>query len=160
MDESQPGCEGASEDLTWQLHRAAQRLRSGLDAVCRDQGLGDARDWVVLTALIQGPGRTQAELCTSLGLDKTTLTALLDRLEAKSLMRRLTIAGDRRARVPAITAAGVVVQRNVVAGRDAHEAQLLAAFSAQEREVLRALIGRLATEPCGAEASTPTCPNT
>ena len=68
-------------DLTWLLHRAAQRTRAALDQVAQVQGLTGVRDWIVLSALIAGPGRTQPALGHALGLDKTTLTSLLDRLE-------------------------------------------------------------------------------
>src|SRR3984885_6464355 len=68
-------------DLTWLLHRAAQRMRAALDQVASAQGLAGVRDWIVLSALIAQPGRTQLALGHALGLDKTTLTSLLDRLE-------------------------------------------------------------------------------
>lgn len=152
MEDPSTQCPGTPEDLTWQFHRAAQRLRASLDLVCRERGLGDARDWVLLTALIQQPGRTQAELGTALGLDKTTLTALVDRLEAGGLVRRLPVAGDRRARVPEVTPAGAAVQAEVTRGRDAAEAQLLAAFTQDEQQLLRSLIARLVEAPCGETA--------
>jgi hypothetical protein len=44
-------------------------------------GLSGVRDWIVLSALIAETGRTQLGLGHALGLDKTTLTALLDRVE-------------------------------------------------------------------------------
>ena len=47
-------------DLTWLLHRAAKRMRAALDEVARAQGLSGVRDWIVLSALISQPGKTQA----------------------------------------------------------------------------------------------------
>jgi DNA-binding MarR family transcriptional regulator len=131
-------------DLTWLLHRAAQRMRAALDEVARAHGLAGVRDWVVLTAIGLGPRQTQLALGRSLGVDKTTLTLLLDRLEAAGLVTRGLDSHDRRARIPLLTEAGAGVQREVAAERDSAEAGLLAAFSAQEQHLLRELLTRLA----------------
>ncbi len=146
-------CAGTQADLTWLFHRSAQRLRANLDAVSRQQGLNDARDWIVLTALVERPGRTQLGLSNDLGVDKTTLTALIDRLEAKHLLIRQPVPDDRRARMPEITAAGSRVQAEVTKGRDLAEAELLANFTQAERELLRELISRIADGSCSEQAA-------
>jgi DNA-binding MarR family transcriptional regulator len=133
----------APADLTWLLHLAAQRMRAALDEVARAHGLAGVRDWIVLTALDVGPGQTQQALGRSLGVDKTTLTLLLDRLEAAGLVTRGLDRHDRRARIPLLTAVGREVQREVVAERDRAEAELLASFSPQEQRLLRDLLTRL-----------------
>jgi DNA-binding MarR family transcriptional regulator len=130
-------------DLTWLLHLAAQRMRAALDEVARAHGLAGVRDWVVLTAIDVGPRQTQLALGRSLGVDKTTLTLLLDRLEAAGLVTRGLDSHDRRARIPLLTGAGREVQREVAAQRDRAEAELLASFSPQEQRLLRDLLTRL-----------------
>ncbi len=150
-------CAGNPEDLTWLFHRSAQRLRATLDAVCRNQGLNDARDWIILTALVESPGRTQLGLSHDLGVDKTTLTALIDRLETKQLLIRKPVPEDRRARMPEITPGGIAVQAQVAKGRDAAEAELLANFTQSERELLRELISRIADGSCSGESATTSC---
>lgn len=150
-------CAGPAQDLTWLFHRSAQRLRATLDAVCREQGLTDARDWIVLTALVESPGRTQLGLSHDLGVDKTTLTALIDRLEAKQLLVRKQVPDDRRARMPEITTAGAKVQVEVAKGRDAAEAALLANFTPSERNLLRELISRIADGTCTSDSTATAC---
>jgi MarR family transcriptional regulator, organic hydroperoxide resistance regulator len=137
-------------DLTWLLHRAAQRMRAALDQVARTQRLAGVRDWIVLSALIVEPGRTQLALGHALGLDKTTLTSLLDRLETDGLIIRQLDPRDRRARIPQITTAGRRTQANVTRARDHAEAELLKAFSADEQRLLRDLLTRLAADQHGA----------
>ena len=122
-------------------------MRLALDAVARAHGLAGVRDWVVLTAIGAGPRQTQLALGRSLGVDKTTLTSLLDRLEAAGLVTRGLDRHDRRARIPLLTTAGLEVQRDVAAERDRAEAELLAAFSQQEQSLLRDLLTRLAAWP-------------
>jgi DNA-binding MarR family transcriptional regulator len=135
---------GQPADLTWLLHRAAQRMRAALDQVAKAEGLSGVRDWIVLSALIIEPGRTQLALGHALGLDKTTLTSQLDRLEAGGLIIRRLDPLDRRARIPEITAAGRRIQARVTRARDHAEAELLKAFSTQEQQLLRDLLTRLA----------------
>jgi MarR family transcriptional regulator, organic hydroperoxide resistance regulator len=131
-------------DLTWLLHRAAQHMRAALDQAARAQGLAGARDWIVLSALIAEPGRTQLTLGHALGLDKTTLTSLLDRLETDGLIIRQLHPRDRRARIPEITTTGRQTQAHVTRARDHAEAELLKAFTTREQHLLRTLLTRLA----------------
>jgi MarR family transcriptional regulator, organic hydroperoxide resistance regulator len=132
-------------DLTWLLHRAAQNMRAALDEAAKAHGLTGARDWIVLSALSTGPRQTQLALAHALGLDKTTMTSLLDRMEARGLVTRCTDSHDRRARIPALTEDGRRVQAEVTRARDHVEASLLGTFSPQEQELLRELLARLAS---------------
>jgi MarR family transcriptional regulator, organic hydroperoxide resistance regulator len=103
----------------------------------------------VLAALTAEPGRTQLALAYDLGLDKTTLTSLLDRLEAGGLIIRSLDPHDRRARIPELTDAGRRIQAAVTRARDRAEAELLSAFSKDEQRMLRALLTRLAAGHAG-----------
>jgi DNA-binding MarR family transcriptional regulator len=131
-------------DLTWLLHRAAQNMRTALDHAAQEHGLAAARDWLVLTALHDGPPQPQLALAHSLGLDKTTMTSLLDRLELGGLITRRTDSHDRRARIPVLTEDGSRVQAAVTRARDRVEACRLSAFSEGEQDLLRELLVRLA----------------
>lgn len=146
---AQAGTTTQPADLTWLLHRAAQRMRAALDQVATAQGLAGVRDWIVLSALIAGPGRTQLALGHALGLDKTTLTSLLDRLETAGLIIRGLDPHDRRARIPEVTTAGRRVQARVTRARDHAETELLKTFTPQEQHLLRDLLTRLAADQPG-----------
>ena len=134
-------------DLTWLLHRAAQHMRAGLDEAARAHGLTGARDWIVLSALADDSRQTQLALAQSLGLDKTTMTSLLDRMESRGLITRRTDSHDRRARIPELTRAGRRVQAEVTSARDCVEAGLLSGFTADEQSQLRGLLTRLTVAP-------------
>ena len=148
--------DAGNPDLTWLLHRAAQHMRAGLDEAARAHGLASARDWIVLSALAAGPGQTQLSLAQSLGLDKTTMTSLLDRMEARGLITRRTDRHDRRARIPELTDEGERVQREVTSARDRVEAELLGGFTADEQRQLRDLLTRL-TAPTAASSAHGSC---
>lgn len=125
-----------------------------LDIAARGPGVGvhlvmtanlsGARDWLVLAALSTGPRQTQLALAHSLGLDKTTMTSLLDRMEARGLVTRCTDSHDRRARIPELTEDGRRLQAEVTNARDRVEEALLAKFTPQEQHLFRDLLSRLA----------------
>ncbi|MFD1050631.1 MarR family winged helix-turn-helix transcriptional regulator, partial [Kibdelosporangium lantanae] len=93
------------DDLTWLLNRAAHEMREAMDAEAHAHGV-TLRGQIVLTALAQyeespyskAPGRrfSQLALSSSLGLDKTTMTAVLDKLEGQGLVVRTPDPNDRR----------------------------------------------------------------
>ncbi len=109
-------------DITWLLHRAAQRMRSASGEQAEKHGIA-LRDYIVLSALDLTPNLTQVELGKALGLDKTTLMTQLDQLEHRGLVIRRNDPRDRRARIPDITKAGNTLRAKV----DADCAQVQAA---------------------------------
>ncbi len=132
------------QDLTWLLHTAANRMRTELDRLAAEAGLNDCRDWMVLAALSQGPQCTQLELSRLLGLDKTTMIAVLDRLEPRQLVVRTADPADRRVRIPRITPAGHEIQTKFAIARDAAEAKMLDGIDLEQREILVTLLTRIA----------------
>jgi MarR family transcriptional regulator, transcriptional regulator for hemolysin len=132
------------DDLTWLAYRAAGALGEAFNKVSREAGLADLRDWLVL-ALITGDGkqRTQLEVATQLGIDKSTLVPLLDRLERDGLIVRATSERDRRVRIPQATPAGVKVVKDVAVARDAAINDRLAAIPPAERASFHATLWRI-----------------
>jgi MarR family transcriptional regulator, transcriptional regulator for hemolysin len=132
------------DDLTWLAYRAAGALGEAFNRVSREAGLADLRDWLVL-ALITGDGkqRTQLEIATQLGIDKSTLVPLLDRLERDGLVVRATSERDRRVRIPQATPAGLKVVRDVAIARDAAINDRLAAIPPADRASFHATLWRI-----------------
>src|SRR5688500_4527133 len=60
----------------------------------------------VLTEVVGGPARSQAEIGAALALDKTKIMRIVDELEESGHLRREPAADDRRRRTLTITAAG------------------------------------------------------
>jgi DNA-binding MarR family transcriptional regulator len=142
------------DDLSLLTHQAAQGMRSVLDRLCREQGLKDARDWFVLHALMGGIPRTQLEIARLVCIDKTTLTALLDRLEDDGLIVRVTDKHDRRARIPQTTEAGRKAFDAVDHNHAVVQKALLADVPPEQAEQLFALLTR-----CAAAGVTTGCPD-
>jgi len=126
-------------EITWLLHRAAQRMHSATGEQAERHGL-QLRDYIVLSALHKTPSLTQAELGKALGLDKTTLMSQLDRLEKLGLVLRRADPRDRRARIPEITEAGDAVRAKVANACDDVEAAALSDYSRDQVQIFRRML--------------------
>jgi MarR family transcriptional regulator, organic hydroperoxide resistance regulator len=130
-----------TSDLNWLLHRAAQRIGEALQVAAKEHGI-DMRAQLVLSALRHGSRRTQLALGASLGLDKTTLTTVLDRLERDGFVQRRPDPADRRVRIPEITDAGRDLQRKVDHDVRLVEEGLLQVLEPEQRRTLEAALRR------------------
>lgn len=130
---------GPDSELTWLLHRAAQRMHAAVGAEAERHGV-TLRDHIVLSALHKTSDLTQIELGLALGMDKTTLTAEIDRLEKAGLVVRRTDPRDRRARIPALTPDGERRRATISDGATAAEAAAVASLDPQQLTALRSAL--------------------
>jgi DNA-binding MarR family transcriptional regulator len=96
--------------------------------------------YVVLTALVEQPVRTQAALAQAINADKSRIIGVLDDLQERGLIRRQPDAADRRVHLLSLTPAGGRLRRSVEAAIRDSEEKVLAALPAADREAfLRSL---------------------
>jgi MarR family transcriptional regulator, organic hydroperoxide resistance regulator len=126
-------------EITWLLHRAAQRLNSATGEQAEKYGL-QLRNYIVLSALHKSNGLTQAELGKAVGLDKTTLMSQLDRLEQRGLVVRNSHPHDRRIRIPVLTEDGEALRAQVADACARAEAAALNQFTDVEVVTLRRML--------------------
>ncbi|MYW68265.1 MarR family transcriptional regulator [Streptomyces sp. SID8379] len=87
-----------------------------------------------------GEERSQHELAQLIGVDRTTMVAVVDELERKGLVERHRSERDRRRNVVVLTPAGVTCQREADRARaEAEEAYLAPLDEASARALTRAL---------------------
>ena len=134
-----------TSDLTWLMHRAVGVLTGNFDAACRDNGLHDMRDTLVLAVAGDGTPRTQIEIATTLGLDKSTLMSIIDRLEKQGYVVRDADPANRRIRIPRTTEKASAVLNRALAARDQVVDQTLAGFGEDDVRQLRTLLWKIAT---------------
>ena len=130
---------GPDSELTWLLHRAAQRMRSATSEAAEKHGV-TLRHHILLSALHLSPGMTQVELGRAVGMDKTTLTNELDQLARLGLVNRAIDPRDRRARTLAVTEKGEHLRRLVSAATERAERTALDAFGEAEVALLRRIL--------------------
>lgn len=132
-------------DLTWLMHRAVSTLGEIFDAVCRDAGLVDLRDWLVLATVADGERRTQYDLSQALGIDKSTLMSIVDRLEGRGLLVRELSPTDRRVRYPVATSEGAAIAETVTEARARAIAEHLAVVTDVDQVTLRSILWSILT---------------
>jgi DNA-binding MarR family transcriptional regulator len=84
------------------------------------------------------------ELADRIGIDETTATRLVDRLEAAGVAERRRAADDRRVTLVGLTSTGVELARNVARRRQRFFCDVLAALEPDERTELVRLTAKAA----------------
>ena len=141
-DDSQLGPQLGTR-LTYLLKRALLELHRLHEVHLAPYGI-DARELTVLLFLDGREPESQQEAARRLGVDRTTMVALLDALEAKGLVVRQTDAGDRRRNVLVVTDAGRELLAQAIRASDDAEQELLAGLDATDAARLRSLLQRVA----------------
>ncbi|WP_272027675.1 MarR family winged helix-turn-helix transcriptional regulator [Kocuria rosea] len=101
-------------------------------------------DAALLEHLIRtGPMRL-SDLAGQWGVNKSTMTPQVRRLEDKGLIDRQPDPGDRRATVVGISAEGIELQRRIGAAGAAAFDEILSTWPQQDREALGSLLLRFA----------------
>jgi DNA-binding MarR family transcriptional regulator len=99
--------------------------------------------WRPLLAIHLGMGDTAAELARTGFVDTGAMTRMLDRLEAKGLVRRSPCPNDARVMRLALTAEGERLCRQIPYGLSRVLNSLLRGFTAAEVETLKSLVRRM-----------------
>jgi DNA-binding MarR family transcriptional regulator len=125
--------------LGYLLKHAQQQLVTAAGPVMAEFGI-DGRELAVLTVLDAQTPLSQHEAAGQLGVDRTTMVALVDALEAKGLVERHRSLADRRKNIVALTPAGQNRLRRAGKARDEVEGEFLAPLGdALSRQFIRAL---------------------
>jgi DNA-binding MarR family transcriptional regulator len=124
----------------------ANRLSPEFDPV--SGGAGSARDFQVLDALSEPTAAySQQDLGERLGINRTTMVKLIDRLEAAGQVVRARRPGDRRSYVLALTDEGRGAIKTMEPAMSRVDDRLTAALAPGERERLDELLTTLLCHP-------------
>ncbi|AWN14882.1 MarR family winged helix-turn-helix transcriptional regulator [Salinisphaera sp. LB1] len=131
--------------LPYLLARAHQRQ---LDVLARHTAAFDiaGRDYAVMLLLEAHPRLWQSQIAEALGLDRTTVTYLVDGLEKRDWVARQRDPADRRAHVVGLTEAGEQALADIKPAVIEAKKELLAPLSDDEQDQLRDLLTRLIAE--------------
>jgi DNA-binding MarR family transcriptional regulator len=124
------------------LNRTALHYKEMADAAVAALGLSGRLTGILRVVQAQGP-LSQQRLGGLVGVDRSTMVLLLDALEAKALVERQSVAGDRRSHAVAITAKGRRVLEQALEKVAEEERGFMAPLSASEQKALKSLLGRL-----------------
>lgn len=97
----------------------------------------------VLVLIAANPGLTQSRLAQATHLDRSTMVAVIDQLEARGLVERRASPTDRRSNALVLTAQGESLLKQLKRRVKAHEARIAAAMTPRESATLVALLTRI-----------------
>jgi MarR family transcriptional regulator for hemolysin len=101
------------EQVGFNLVLLARLYRRELDAALRPHGLSEANTLPLRYLARVGTGVRQGALAQALDLEGPSLIRVLDQLEELGYIERLDHPEDRRAKIIALTAAGVALNRTL-----------------------------------------------
>lgn len=128
-----------TEGLSGLVRRAKRLLRREFESALECYGLTHVQ-FRVLRSLWEQDGLSIGELGRSQCLDAATITGLVDRLEAKGLVRRCRGADDRRAVQVFLTEQGSVLRQTLKGIGATVEAKATAGMSPEDARKLNALL--------------------
>jgi DNA-binding MarR family transcriptional regulator len=135
--------------LGYLLKHAQQRLMLAAAPATAQFGI-DGRELAVLAVLGADTPLSQQDAAEQLGVDRTTMVALVDSLERKGLVGRHRRPEDRRKNIVQLTASGQRCLREAGQARDAAERDFLAPLGQAEAarfvRALQVLVSAPATE--------------
>jgi DNA-binding MarR family transcriptional regulator len=139
-----PGARTTVQDpaplLVIELQRATHAAGVRLEALLADAGVsqGEAH---VLALLADGGKHTVGDLQRGLAHRPSTLSGILDRLEARQLIRRALNSADRRSFLVSLTSSGRAVARTVIEALQSVEDQAMKGVAARDRAGFLAVVG-------------------
>jgi DNA-binding MarR family transcriptional regulator len=126
----------------YQVRRAQARIFADLEATLKEFDFTPG-SFGVLTLIRANPGITQVALAAAFGVDKSTMSPVIFRLESRGFVRREVQASDRRRQALYFEAAG---EATFLAAREkarAFEAGVAAQLTKAEQRELARLLAKL-----------------
>jgi MarR family transcriptional regulator, lower aerobic nicotinate degradation pathway regulator len=99
--------------------------------------------YAALVAIHTYPGIDATRLSAVIAFDRSTLGSVIERLEAKDLIRRKPGSDDRRVKLLYLTKSGAALLGDIMASVDRAQARMLQPLKAADRKTLLALLTRL-----------------
>ena len=131
-----------NDSVGYLMRRIISLVAHGVERELEPTGLTNAQ-WVPLLKLHMGLASTVAELARECDLDAGSMTRLLDRLEAKELVRRSRSVDDRRVVNLALTDTGRAAAKGIPDVLCDIQNQLLAGFSVEEWQAMKGYLRRM-----------------
>src|ERR1041385_3337127 len=125
------------------LRSAQVRVFQDFEAEMKELGLTPGQ-LGTLFLIEANRGLSQSELGAALGIDRSSVVPLIDRLQKRGWVRRAARASDRRAHALELAPAGVTLLAKLLPRLEAHEGRISAALSPAERKTLLDLLARVA----------------
>lgn len=143
MDKDSTHAPVLADFLPYQLSIASNAVSGRIAELYQARFELKISEWRIMAVLGEADARTQRELATLTLMDKVAVNRACRVLEDRGLMERRPNAQDGRSHHVALSDEGRAIYAQIMPLARDVEQQLLAPFAAEERAVLRDLLGRL-----------------
>lgn len=130
--------------LGYNLKRAYVLVWSHLRRQLDEDALGN-RVFAALAFVVQRPNITQSELARELGIERSGLVAMVDELEKRAYLNRVSVPHDRRVHALKATPLGEQAYQTALSEMVSHEQELFSVLSQEEQRQLRTLLIKFRT---------------
>jgi DNA-binding MarR family transcriptional regulator len=131
-----------AEQVGYLLRRA--QLAVFADFRARQRGpVASPGEYSVLAVIGRNPGLSQSQLCTTLGIKRANLVAVIDHLESLGLARRVPSATDRRSNRLQLTASGQRALKTALDDQARQEARIIDLLGVAGRRTLLRQLAKL-----------------
>ncbi len=131
-----------NESLGRLIYVTAQDIKNFAEKILQPCGL-TLEQFHMLKNMSEGSGMSQRKLGELVNKTPANITRILDRLEAKSLVRRYNSPEDRRASVVKLTPEGQKLVHEVFSIFESFSTSLTEGITEKEQQVTRDVLGRL-----------------
>lgn len=129
--------------LGYQLRRAQIATFQHFAATVGKEGVTPG--WFGLMVIVaNNEGLSQTRLARALGVDGSTMVAMIDRLEGNGWVQRQRSEVDRRSHALYLTEAGNTLLAQITPQVEAHESKLAVDLSADDKKHLLRLLAKIA----------------
>lgn len=142
------------ERLSFLLKHASARMETATEGELAQLSV-NGREFAVLTLVDAEGAASQQRLAARIGVDRTTMVALIDALEDKRLVSRRRDQSDRRAYTVEATPSGRKTLQGALKAVKLAEQQALAPLTATEAAALKRALQHLAQAPPTQNAKRP-----
>lgn len=128
--------------ISYALFRMAREHRNFVSSLLRPLGLFVGQD-ILLMHLMEKEGITQTDLIEQIGLDPSTLTKMLSRLEKTGLVTKKPGSSDRRVMEVYLTESGKSLKPHLEKMWQDLEKRTLGQFTAEEKGILYGMLKKM-----------------
>lgn len=133
---------GLADLLGYHLRKAQVAAYQNFAEVLQSQDISPGQVGVLLLVRAN-PGVNQTRVGNALGIDRSTLVAVIDRLEGRALIARTPSPKDRRSHALMLTPAGETYLETMLPRLREHERQIAVGLTDDERRTLIDLLARV-----------------
>jgi len=126
----------------YQLRRAQARVFADFMAAMSGDAVTPGQ-FGVLSLIDGNSGLNQSALAKALGIERSTMVAVISALEDRKLVKRGESSTDKRSYVLSLTAGGRALLKKIRGKVDAHEKAITAKLNDDEKGLLRDLLKKI-----------------